>query len=146
VARGGARSHAKELLGRLQSEQPGAFADAVLRTSLGITCVLSYMVDHLVAAGLLRPVLRAFEPPPIPIHLVYPAGRLLPRKTRLLLDQLTEALRQKFANESGETGMAQNVPGDRVGPAPRSGLDHRAAARAGAAALRERELPLVKTA
>lgn len=64
---------------------------------LGITCVLSYMVDHLVAADLLRPVLRAFEMAPIPVHIVYPAGKHLPRKTRLFIDALTTALRQKLA-------------------------------------------------
>lgn len=65
---------------------------------LGLTRVLSYMVDHLVAANLLRPVLRGDEPPPIPIHLVHPAGRHLPAATRLLLDDLARALRGKFAD------------------------------------------------
>ena len=64
---------------------------------LGLTCVLSYMVDHLIAADLLRPVLRAYEPPPIPIHIVYPAGRHLPRLTRVFVDQLSAALRGKFS-------------------------------------------------
>jgi DNA-binding transcriptional LysR family regulator len=66
-------------------------------TGVGLTCVLSYMVDHLVGANLLRPVLQTFEPPPIPIHVVYPSGRHLPHKTRLLLDAMTGALRAKFA-------------------------------------------------
>jgi DNA-binding transcriptional LysR family regulator len=62
---------------------------------LGIVRVLSYMVDHLVAAGLLRCVLETFEMPPIPVHIVYPSGRHLPQKTRLLIDDLTLALRSK---------------------------------------------------
>ncbi len=63
---------------------------------LGPTCVLSYMVDHLVAAGALRPVLVDFEPPPIPIHVVHPAGRHLPAKTRAFVDQAVASLRGKF--------------------------------------------------
>jgi DNA-binding transcriptional LysR family regulator len=63
---------------------------------LGLTCVLSYMVDHLVAADLLRPVLRAYEPPPIPVHVVYPAGGHLPRRTRVFIEAATVALRGKF--------------------------------------------------
>ena len=63
---------------------------------LGLTCVLSYMVDHLVAADLLRPVLRTYEPPPIPVHLVYPAGGHLPRRTRVFIEAATVALRGKF--------------------------------------------------
>ena len=41
-------------------------------------------------------VLKAFELPPIPIHLVYPAGRHLPLKTRLFIDRATTALRGRF--------------------------------------------------
>lgn len=63
---------------------------------LGLTRVLSYMVDHVVAAGLLRPVLRAYEPAPIPVHIVYPAGRHLPQRTRLFIDQAATALRARF--------------------------------------------------
>jgi DNA-binding transcriptional LysR family regulator len=54
------------------------------------------MVDHLVAAGALRPVLTDFEPPPIPIHVVHPAGRHPPAKTRAFVDHAVAALRQKF--------------------------------------------------
>jgi len=64
---------------------------------LGITRVLSYMVDHLVRAGALRPVLQSYEPPPIPVHVVYPAGRHLPLRTRLFVDLAVESLRRKFA-------------------------------------------------
>lgn len=76
-------------------------ADAAIDAAVaggGLTCVLSYMVDHLVAASLLRPVLLSFEPPPIPIQVVHPAGNHLPHKTRLLLDVMTSALRKRFGN------------------------------------------------
>lgn len=64
---------------------------------LGITRVLSYMVDHLVRAGALRVVLPSFEPPPIPVHVVHPAGRHLPLRTRLFVDLAVTALRRQFA-------------------------------------------------
>ena len=63
---------------------------------LGITRVLSYMVDHLVRAGALRPVLEAHASPPIPVHVVHPAGRHLPLRTRLFVDLAVAALRRRF--------------------------------------------------
>lgn len=62
----------------------------------GITRVLSYMVDHLVRAGALRPVLAAYAPPPIPVHVVHPAGRHLPLRTRLFVDLAVAGLRRRF--------------------------------------------------
>ncbi len=76
-------------------------ADAAIDAAVagaGLTCVLSYMVDHLFVANLLRPVLLPFEPAPIPIHVVHPAGRHLPHKTRLFLDAMTSALRTRFGD------------------------------------------------
>lgn len=63
---------------------------------LGITRVLSYMVDHLVRAGALRPVLEGYEPPPIPVHVVHPGGSHLPLRTRLFLDLAVASLRRRF--------------------------------------------------
>ncbi len=48
--------------------------------------MLSYQVAEAVASGKLRLVLRAFEPEPLPVHLVYPAQSLLPLKLRAFLD------------------------------------------------------------
>jgi DNA-binding transcriptional LysR family regulator len=62
----------------------------------GITRVLSYMVDHLAEAGSLRTILRDFEPPPIPVHVVHPAGRHTPPATRRFVDLAVPALRAKF--------------------------------------------------
>ena len=81
---------------RLTTNLADVAIDAAL-TGFGVTCVLSYMVDHLVAAGSLRPILVEQEPPPLPIHVVHPAGRHLPRKTRAFVDQAVEHLRAKFA-------------------------------------------------
>ena len=43
----------------------------------GLTMVLAYQAVEAVRAGRLRVVLSEFEPPPLPIHLVYPTTRLL---------------------------------------------------------------------
>jgi len=58
--------------------------------------VLSYQVTEALAAGTLRRVLTAFEPPAMPIHVVHPAGRHLPAKVRLFIDRAVEELRGKF--------------------------------------------------
>lgn len=62
----------------------------------GVTRVLSYMVDHLVRVGALRPILRSYDPPAIPVHVVYPAGRHLPLRARLFIDLAVESLRARF--------------------------------------------------
>ena len=50
-------------------------AIAAARAGHGITRVLSYTVEPDVRAGKLVVVLPSFEPPPLPIHVVYPEGR-----------------------------------------------------------------------
>ena len=62
----------------------------------GFSRPLSYQSAPFEAAGSLRRVLVDYEPPPVPIHLVYPAGRHLPLKTRLLIDRAVAALRGRF--------------------------------------------------
>jgi DNA-binding transcriptional LysR family regulator len=48
----------------------------------GLTMVLGYQVEAAVRAGRLRVVLADFEPPPLPIHVVYPSSRLVSAKVR----------------------------------------------------------------
>ncbi|MFY0538046.1 LysR substrate-binding domain-containing protein [Nannocystis pusilla] len=45
-----------------------------------------YQVAASVRAGRLVVVLAEFEPPPHPIHLVYPSARLVPAKVRAFFD------------------------------------------------------------
>jgi DNA-binding transcriptional LysR family regulator len=63
----------------------------------GIVGALSYQTAPLEAAGALRRILVAYEPPPIPIHIVHPAGRHLSPKIRLFIDRAVAVLRGKFA-------------------------------------------------
>ena len=53
---------------------------------LGVTRVLSYQAAKAVEAGALAVVLRAFEPAPLPVNLVYGGSRMLPLKLRAFLD------------------------------------------------------------
>jgi DNA-binding transcriptional LysR family regulator len=56
----------------------------------GLTMVLAYQVVEAVRAGRLEVVLADHEPPPLPIHLVYPTSRLLSAKVRAFAE-LTSA-------------------------------------------------------
>jgi DNA-binding transcriptional LysR family regulator len=75
-------------------------ADAAIAAALagtGITRVLSYQVADAVAAGKLQLILRAFEPEPLPVHLVYPTQSLLPLKLRAFLDFAAPRLKASLA-------------------------------------------------
>jgi DNA-binding transcriptional LysR family regulator len=59
----------------------------------GLTRALSYQVAREVAEGRLQIVLREHEPPPIPVYLVYPEGRLAAAKVRAFVELAAERLR-----------------------------------------------------
>jgi DNA-binding transcriptional LysR family regulator len=59
----------------------------------GLTRALSYQVARPLAEGRLRVVLQAYEPPPVPVHLVYPAGRKAAAKVRAFVDFAAQRLR-----------------------------------------------------
>jgi DNA-binding transcriptional LysR family regulator len=58
----------------------------------GITRVLSYQVASRVAVGELERVLREYEPPALPIQVIYPKSHRLPAKVRTFVDFLAERL------------------------------------------------------
>lgn len=62
----------------------------------GLTMVLAYQVAESVQSGRLEVVLSAFEPPPLPIHLVYPTTRLLSAKVRAFVDLTLETCQWQF--------------------------------------------------
>ena len=71
-------------------------ADAAISAAVagaGITRVLSYQVAREVHAGVLRLVLREFEPEALPVHLVHAAQPLLPLKLRAFLDFSAQRLK-----------------------------------------------------
>lgn len=59
----------------------------------GITRVMSYMAAKHLAAGQLKTLLTAYEPAPLPIHVVHHEGRQATRKVRAFLDMAIETLR-----------------------------------------------------
>ena len=61
----------------------------------GVTRALSYQVADDVSAGRLRIVLAEHEPAPIPVHLVFAAGRKVPAKLRAFIDFAVERLRRE---------------------------------------------------
>ncbi|RFB96795.1 LysR family transcriptional regulator [Rhizobium leguminosarum bv. trifolii] len=77
---------------RLAVNTAEAAVDAAV-AGLGITRVLSYQAAPAETAGLLTPLLVDFEPPPAPVHLVYPAQGMVPLKLRALIDFATPRLR-----------------------------------------------------
>jgi DNA-binding transcriptional LysR family regulator len=56
----------------------------------GLTRVLAYQAADAIRGGRLRIVLAKFEPPPLPIHIVYPTSRLLSAKVRTFIDLVTD--------------------------------------------------------
>src|SRR4051794_2185350 len=56
----------------------------------GLTRVLAYQAAASLKAGRLKIVLAKFEPPALPIHVVYPTSRLLSAKVRTFIDLVTE--------------------------------------------------------
>lgn len=77
---------------RLVVSTAQAAIDAAI-AGIGITRLFCYHVAAARAQGLLLPVLQDFVPSPIPMHLVYPAGRMLPLKLRAFLDFATPRLK-----------------------------------------------------
>src|SRR5262245_42580545 len=81
---------------RLAVNTAEAAIDAAL-AGVGLTRVLAYQAAAALADGRLETVLREFQPPPAPVNLVHPGGRLLPRKVRAFLDLAAPRLRAAIA-------------------------------------------------
>ncbi len=66
----------------------------------GIARALSYLIDDMVKSRALVKILEAYEPPPIPVSLVYPGGRQAPQKLRAFLDFAIPRLRKRLGYRS----------------------------------------------
>lgn len=64
---------------------------------VGAVRVLHYQCADAVRRGALRIVLAAFEPEPLPVHLLHAGRGLLPSKQRVFLDFATPHLRRRLA-------------------------------------------------
>lgn len=87
----GGRERTRRLAPRLTVNDVEA-ALVAARAGLGIASALSYQVAEDLAAGGLVRLLAAFEMPPLPVQLVVPSARHMPRRVRAFLDHATREL------------------------------------------------------
>jgi DNA-binding transcriptional LysR family regulator len=59
---------------------------------LGVGLAQTWQVRPLLDQGRVELILTEFEPPPVPVSVVWPAGGTLPSRTRLLIDFLVARL------------------------------------------------------
>ena len=65
---------------------------------VGVTRVLSYQCADAVRDGSLQVILAAFEPEPLPVHLMHAGRGALPSKMRVFLDFAAGRLRERLAS------------------------------------------------
>jgi len=82
---------------RLVVSNVEAACDAA-RAGVGLTRAFSYHVAASVEAGTLTTVLDDYQPAPLPVSLIYGAGRFLPIKLRAFLDFATPRLRARLVS------------------------------------------------
>ncbi len=63
----------------------------------GLIRMLSYQVEDALKAGQLVLLLEAYEPPPPPVHVVYPEARLPAAKARAFVDTIVPQLRSRLS-------------------------------------------------
>jgi DNA-binding transcriptional LysR family regulator len=78
--------------GRFRTSSAMAANEAAVR-GLGIANAPLWQVRTLVDRGAVELVLTRFEPPPVPIHAVWPATRVLPARTQLFIEFLAVRLK-----------------------------------------------------
>jgi DNA-binding transcriptional LysR family regulator len=83
--REGSREHVVRYSPRLRVNDVEAMLAAAC-DGFGIARALSYQVEQLLRAGLLRRVLNDYEPEPLPVHLVLPSSRHMPPRLRAFVD------------------------------------------------------------
>jgi DNA-binding transcriptional LysR family regulator len=71
-------------------------ANAAVLAGIGIGVAQFWQVRELVEEGRYSLLLTQYEPPPFPIHAVWPPGKHLPRRTRRFIDFLAARLAADF--------------------------------------------------
>ena len=66
---------------------------AAAEAGLGIASVPDFVADAALADGRVVAILTDFDPPPLGVFALYPSGRHLPAKVRVLVDFMAKALR-----------------------------------------------------
>lgn len=92
------RDGERDLSVRIQAafacNQSAAIVEACAQ-GLGFARLLSYQVEPEVRAGALRVVLTDFEPPPLPVQIVYPGARLMSTRLRAFIADVGARLRER---------------------------------------------------
>jgi DNA-binding transcriptional LysR family regulator len=96
VAPGSRKSRAIRVKSRLAVNTIEAAIGSAI-DGFGVARVYSYQVQREVGDGRLVLLLEDFEPPPLPVHLVLPAGRLALAKVRAFVDFALPRLKMQFA-------------------------------------------------
>ncbi len=76
----------------------------------GLAMVLAYQAAQAIEAGRLKIVLADYEPPPMPINLVYPTSRLLSAKVRAFIDLVIERVDWRFSKDVGAVRFVKGHP------------------------------------
>ncbi len=88
------RIKAVKVAGRFRTSGALATNEAAVQ-GLGIANAPFWQVRALADAGKIELLLTRFEPPPVAIHAVWPATRVLPARTQLFIDFLAARLKQE---------------------------------------------------
>jgi DNA-binding transcriptional LysR family regulator len=88
----GGKPFSVPVTGNLEFNHVAPVADACL-AGLGFGKFISYQIAHHIERKQLQIVLETFEPPPQPIHVIYPHARLLPARTRVFIEWIRQALK-----------------------------------------------------
>lgn len=86
------KSRQIRVIGRFKTSGALAANEAAAR-GLGIANAPLWQVRTLVDRGDVELILTRFEPPPIPVHAVWPATRVLPARTQLFIDLVAARLK-----------------------------------------------------
>jgi DNA-binding transcriptional LysR family regulator len=65
----------------------------------GLTRVMSYKMESAKISGALSIVLEAFEPEPLPVHIVYPQRKLMPLKLRAFITWITPRIKSRLTSQ-----------------------------------------------
>ncbi len=89
------KTHSLAIKGPLVCNHGSSSLDAVCE-DLGVGLFLSYQVESQVASGELQIILAEFEPPPIPVSVVYSHAKLMSTRVSVFVDWITDELRKEL--------------------------------------------------
>lgn len=88
--------------GPMMCNDAAASVDACA-AGLGLGMFLSYQVDPLVKQKKLKLILTDYEPPPLPVSVVYPQPKFMATRVRVFVDWMTEELRKVLSYNPSPT-------------------------------------------